>query len=138
MFRFSIFLATTTSPPIITAIWNFNNDTNDYYNNYNGVSANTASYVTGYTNLNNTAFSFISSSSQYVIINSPFLDLTNKSFTVEIWFYLTSLSSGDYGLFGQCQTTSMDKCLMYLIRNYHIYLGFYAGKIIRILSLVFC
>ncbi len=33
------------------------------------------------------------------------------------------LSSNDYGLFGQCQTASMDLCLMFIIRNYYTYPG---------------
>lgn len=87
-----------------------------------------ASYVTDYTGLSNTALNFISTLPQYVTVNSPFLDLTNRSFTVEIWFYPTLLTSSDSGLFGQCQTAAMDQCLMYMIRNYHVYLAFHTGK----------
>ncbi len=124
----SVATTTTTALPIVTALWNFNSNTDDQYNNYNGVSVNTPAYVTGYSNLSNTALDFNGTSSEYVKIASPFLNLTYRSFTVEIWFYPTVLTSSDYGLFGQCQTASMDLCLIYMIRNYYTYLAFYGGK----------
>ena len=124
----SLFIATTIIIPTVNALWNFDGNTNDQYGTYNAVPANAPSFVTGYTGQSNTALAFDGSSSQYVIMSSTFVDLTNKSFTVEMWFYPTALTSGDYGLFGQCQTSSMDLCLMYMIRNYCIYLGFYNGK----------
>ncbi len=126
-----MFLATTTSTtplPIITAIWNFNNNTNDQYNIYNGIAVNAPTYATGYTNLTNTALKLNAPASQYVNISDPFLNLTYRSFTIEIWFYPTTLASSDYGLFGQCQTASMDLCLACMIRNNFTYLSFYSGK----------
>jgi hypothetical protein len=42
-----------------------------------------------------------------------------------MWFYSTALSSADYGLFGQYYAQTTDQSLHYLIRNYHIHLGFY-------------
>ncbi len=123
-----MFVANSTAVPIVVALWNFDNNTNDQYNNYNGIAANTPIYTTGYTDLSNTALSFSAGTSQYVKIADPFLNLTYRSFTVEIWFYPTTLSSGDYGLFGQCQIASMDLCLMFLIRNYYVYLGFLSGE----------
>ncbi len=125
-------VATTTSLPIITAIWNFNGNTDDQYNIYNGIAVNTPSYATGYTNLTGTALSFNAAASQYVNISNPFLNLTYRSFTVEIWFYPTTLVSSDYGLFDQCQTASMDLCLAYMIRNHCTYLGFYSGKLFHL------
>jgi hypothetical protein len=125
-------VATTTSLPIITAIWNFDGNTDDQYNIYNGIAVNTPSYATGYTNLTGTALKLNAAASQYVNISNPFLNLTYRSFTVEIWFYPTTLVSSDYGLFGQCQTASMDLCLAYMIRNDRTYLGFYSGKLFHL------
>ena len=42
-----------------------------------------------------------------------------------MWFYLTALSSSDYGLFGQYYASATDRSFFCLIRNYHLYLGFY-------------
>lgn len=61
-------------------------------------------------------------------MSSSFVDLTYKSFTVEMWFYPTMLTSGDFGLFGQCQTPIQDLCLILMIRNYRLLLAFQAGK----------
>jgi hypothetical protein len=121
-------LYVATAIPIVTAFWDFDNNTNDQNNVYNGVPINAPSYVTGYTNLSSTALSLNGASSQYVSVASPFLNLTYRSFTIEIWLYPTILTSSDYGLFGQCQTASMDLCLMYMIRNYSAYLGFDSGE----------
>lgn len=133
-----MFVANVTTSPTVVVLWNFDNNTNDQYNNYNGIAMNTPSYITGYTNLSNTALNFIGTTSQYVTIANPFLNLTYTSFTVEIWFYPTTLTSGDYGLFGQCQTTSMDLCLTLIIRNYHVYLGFYSGELFHMRNHHFC
>lgn len=84
--------------------------------------------MTGITGQNETALAFNRSASQYVIMSSSFVDLTYKSFTVEMWFYATSLTSQDFGLFGQCEVYSLDRCLILMIRNYRLLLAFYSGN----------
>ena len=126
--RFTLFIATTIVTPAVNALWTFDGNTNDQYNIYNAVPFNGPSYVMGYTGQNNTALSFDNASSQYVSISSPYVNLTYRSITVEMWFYPTTLTSADYGLFGQCQTTAKDLCLIYMIRNYRILLAFHSGK----------
>jgi hypothetical protein len=128
MYSSVFFIATTIVTPSVNALWNFDGNTNDQYSNYNAVPYNSPSYVTGYTGQSSTALAVNSSVSQYVLMNSPFIDLTYKSFTVEMWFYSTMLTSNDYGLFGQCQTPTQDLCLIYMIRNYRILMAFEAGK----------
>ena len=130
MIKRLLFLVNTTSTPvIINATWNFNGDTTDQSNVYNGAAMNSPTYTTGYTNLTSTALSLIGSSSQYVQISEPFLSLSYVSFTVEIWLYPTALvSTQNYGLFGQCQTTSTDLCLNQMIKNNTPYLSFYSGR----------
>ena len=98
------------------------------YNNYNGVALNAPNYVTGYTGLNSKALNVTSSLSQYVIVSTPYFNFTYRSFTVELWFYPTLLTSGDYGLFSQCQSFTPHYCLIYMIRNYRLLLSFYYGK----------
>jgi len=124
----SLFIATTIITPTVDALWSFDNNTNDQYGIYNAVPFNGPTYVTGYTGQSNTALDFDGSQTQYVSMSSSFVNLTYNSFTVEMWFYPTMLTSGDFGLFGQCQTTSQDLCLIYMIRNYRILLAFDAGK----------
>ena len=66
-------------------------------------------------------------SSQYVTINSPFLNLANRAFTVEAWIFLTSLNSTtDTALFAQCQAFSARNCLHYVIRSNKLYMGFFS------------
>lgn len=98
------------------------------YNNYNGIALNAPTYVTGYTGLNGKAMSFIGTSSQYVTVASPFFNLSYRSFTVEMWFYPTVLSSADYGLFGQFEAFSMDRSVACKISNYRLSFEFYSGK----------
>ena len=122
------FTATTTAIPSQTVFWSLDNNTSDMYNNYNGVALNSPNYVIGYTGLNSSALSVTRSLSQYVIVTTPYFNFTYRSFTVELWFYPTLLTSGDYGLFGQCQSTTSNRCLIYMIRNYRLLLAFYSGK----------
>jgi hypothetical protein len=124
----SLFIATSIITPTVNALWSFDGNTNDQYNTYNAVAVNGPSYVTGYTNQSDTALAFNGSLSQYVVMNAAFVNLTNQSFTVEMWFYPTMLTSGVFGLFGQCQTVVMDECLIYMITNYRAYLAFWSGK----------
>jgi len=110
----------------VNALWTFDGNTNDQYNIYNAVAFNGPTYVTGYTGQNDTALAF--NDSQYVMMSSSFVDLTNKSFTIEMWFYPTMLTSDDFGLFGQCQTPAPDLCLIAMIRNYRLLFAFESGN----------
>ncbi len=121
-------IVTTTAVTSQTIFWSFDNNTNDIYNTYNGVAFNSPNYITEYTSLNGQALSFTTSLTQYVIVNSPYLNFTYRSSTVELWFYPTLLTGADYGLFGQCESTTTGHCLIYMIRNYHLLLAFYGSK----------
>lgn len=44
---------------------------------------------------------------------------------MELWFNALTLSTGDYVLFSQVQAQAMDVGLHYIIRNYHLYMGFF-------------
>ncbi|CAF0982609.1 unnamed protein product [Rotaria sordida] len=66
-----------------------------------------------------------SSSSQYMRVSSLFLDLTYRSFTIEAWIFSTTVYSGDYGIFSQCQcTTCSNQCLYFLVRGGYLFAGF--------------
>ena len=109
-------------------MWSFDGNTLDTYGIYSAVSYNGPTYVMGITGQNGTALAFNRSASQYIVITSSFVDLTSKSFTVEMWFYSTSLTDEDYGLFGQCEMASRDRCLILMIRDYRLLLAFHSGK----------
>mgnify|MGYP002378638754 CR=1 FL=1 len=79
------------------------------------------------TGRNNSALFVNGSASQYAMMSS-YIDLTNKSYTVELWFYPMELGTGDFGLFGQCEATTKDLCLIYMIRNYRILMAFHGGR----------
>lgn len=123
----SLFIATTIIVPTVNTLWNFDGNTNDQYGTYNAVPFNPPSFVTGYTGQSSTALSF-DGSTQYVLMSGTFVDLTYKSFTVEMWFYPTVLASGDFGMFGQCETPTQDHCIIYIIRNYRLLMAFQSDK----------
>lgn len=121
-------IATTITVPEVNALWTFDGDTLDTYRTYNAVPHNGPTYVMGITGQSGTALSFDRSASQYVVMSSSFVDLTYKSFTVEMWFYPTLLTELDHVLLSQCDSISPDRCLILMIRDYRLYLAFYAGR----------
>ena len=111
--------------PYTRIFWRFDNNTRDFYNVYNGDSINGATYlspgITGY----GSSLLLRSNTSQYVNVSSPTLDLTNTSFTFEIWCNATLLNaSGHNGLIGQCSSYETDKCLHLALRTRIPYFGF--------------
>lgn len=123
------FIATTVLTPVVHALWPFDGNTNNHYGNYNAMPFQGINYTRGYTGQPGTAIAFGGSINQTAVIPSPFVDLTNKSFTVELWFYATHLTSADTGIFGQCEKTAKDLCLIYMIRDYHLLMAFHSGKL---------
>lgn len=113
---------------MVSILWTFDNTTDDIYNIYNGIAVNSPNYVTSYTGLGSEAINLTGSSSQYVKVDDPLFDFTYRSFTIEIWFYPTLLTTSDFGLFGQCDTMTTDRCLSLMIKNDCVYFGFYDGK----------
>jgi len=68
----------------VIAFWNFDNNTNDRYNNYNGIDLNTSSYAIDYIKLSDTSLKLSAAASQYVEIADPFINLTYRTSIVEI------------------------------------------------------
>lgn len=69
-------------------------------------------------------------SSQSASVNSPFLDMVNRSFTLEAWIYPNTLATGtDYAIFGQFDTGSTSRGLHIIIRNQRIYFGFFGDDV---------
>ena len=89
---------------------------------------NSATYYTPGINGYGSALSLTRSSSQYVTV-STYRNLTYRSFTVEMWFYATSLTTGDFGLFGQFYDAVTDQAIHYIIRNYKLLLAFFGDDL---------
>ncbi|UJR24399.1 hypothetical protein I4U23_005776 [Adineta vaga] len=110
----------------IEIIWYFNNNTNDFYNIYNGIGINNISY-SSLSLINNSLSLYLQSKFyQYVEILSPSLDLNNRSFTFELLINPFILNNSYfYGLIGQCTTSSTNQCLHLAIRNSYLFFGFF-------------
>ena len=57
---------------------------------------------------------------------SDYYNLTYTSFTVQMWFYATFLSSYDDGLFSQSEQLTSRRSLHYLVRNSRLHMGFFS------------
>ncbi len=69
------------------------------------------------------AILFTAASFQSVLVPT-FLNLSFTSFTIEAWINPT-LTTGDRGIFGQCQcSTCANQCLYFILRSGRLYIGF--------------
>jgi hypothetical protein len=68
------------------------------------------------------------SSGQYVNVQK-YRNLVARSFTIEMWFYSTSLTNQNNGLFGQYYAQNTDQSLHCMIRNRTLYFGFYSDDV---------
>ena len=73
-------------------------------NNYNGTVIGSPSFAPGYINQ---GMQF--SDNGYIML--PHIDFYRRSFTVELWFYLTNITYNAMALFGECPNTITDECL---------------------------
>ena len=65
----------------------------------------------------------LSGSAQQQYVQIPFVNLAQKSFTIEAWIYVFGVSLvADYGIFGQCD--SNNNCLSISLRNGRFVLSF--------------
>ncbi|CAM2701269.1 unnamed protein product [Rotaria socialis] len=100
---------------MVTALYTFDGNPNDWTGS--GIGILFGSVLPGYTNqpyVGLEAISLSSASSQYVQISN--VNLAQKSFTIEVWLYITTGSlTSDYGIFGQCD--SNNKCICISLRN---------------------
>ena len=122
---FLIPATTEASVPVVSIFWNFDNNTKDLYNVYNGV-ASSISYsplgITGY----GAALSVPYSSSSRVTVSSPYINLRNRSFTVAEWVYPgTTMYANDYLIVALCPTATNYQCMQALIRYGRPFLSFY-------------
>ena len=111
-----------------TALWSFDYNTDDTFNNLNGVAVGRPAYGRGILG-RGASIRLDSSSRQFVSIVSDLLRLKQTSFTIEMWIYLTKLGSGEIGLFCSCPAATQDSCLHFVIRGQRLYCGFYANDV---------
>ena len=83
--------------------WLFDQTFNDALENYNASSVNNVTFTTqGYVQQ---AAVFIANANQMLI--APHMPLTNSSFTIETWLYITSLMNvQDQCIFGLCSAAA--------------------------------
>lgn len=136
---FTLLATTTTSFPCGSCVnktwisstnrlaqWLFDGNYRDVMNNYNTTPANSMSFTSyGYVNQ---AIIFTNNTSP--MLNVPYIPLSNTSFTIDTWLYITGLQNiYDHGIFGLCSQIAAFKCMHLTFRlnngNYHLYFGFY-------------
>jgi hypothetical protein len=103
---------------MLTVLFPFDGNLNDLTGYATGTFFGSGSigYSTG-CYVGSQAASLTSTSSQYVQI--PYVNLAQRSFTIETWVYMQSSGSQvDYGIFSQCDSNS--RCLSVSVRNARI------------------
>ena len=116
----------------VKIFWSFDNNLDDLYNNFPGVTVNGSSFAANGINGYGSCLYLNRSASQSVVIYSPpFLNMAQTSFSLQAWIYGTSFydsvngSIGDNAIFGQHQNYATDQSLHIIVRDRKIYLGFY-------------
>lgn len=104
------------------AYYKFESNTNDLTGNYPASGLSSPTYTTGYAGsgiyLNGAPFEQLITSS---------MNLSSRSFTIELWFYLTRIPTQDNAFFGQQSIADVGKyCLFLMSRLGRLYMGFYA------------
>ena len=111
--------------------WSFDNTLQDLYNIYNTVGTNGPTFSSPGYNGAGSCLQLSSSSAQSVSVASPFLNLTYKSFSLEVWAYPTTMNnpSSDNAIFGQYEQSSTSRGLHINIRSQRIYFGFFGDDV---------
>lgn len=129
-------IATTTTPYGVEYLWTFDSNYQDLSATFDGIPINGVEFsaftITGY----GTSLSLVSAVQQAVLIEKPFIDLSDGSWTFETWIYPFILdNNADYGIIGQCESLSTDRCLHLNIRNGKLYMGFFSDDLSGVTSL---
>jgi hypothetical protein len=114
--------------------WNFDNTLQDQFNIYNGIGSNGPTFRAPGYNGDGACLYLNSSFNQSVSIISPFLSMSNISFSVEVWMYPNTLNNAttnsDNAIFGQFESITTDHALHLSIRNQLIYFGFFTNDVV--------
>lgn len=100
----------------------------------NGVGTNNPTYLSpGYNGAGACLVLNKALSQSVTVLSPPILMMNYTSFTFEVWIYANSLCDGlscsHNAIFGQLEQEATDQGLHLVIRNRHIYLGFYNDDI---------
>jgi hypothetical protein len=106
---------------MVTALYPLDGNPNDITGFATGVLFGTS--LPSFVNpcyIGSQSLSLNSAFQQYLQI--PSLGLTQTSFTIEIWLYVSGIVTGDFGIFGQCDLNGI--CLALSLRNGRLALAF--------------
>jgi hypothetical protein len=109
---------------MVTLLYTFDGNFNDMTGYATGTAFGSPA-VPGFTSGSNNyvgsqALILAVGSQQYVQI--PYVNLAYRSFTIEVWVYLTGPLLADYGIFGQCDSNG--NCMSISVRNGRFALSF--------------
>lgn len=118
----------------VQIFWSFDQTFQDLYNNFNGVGTNSPTYLSpGYNGAGSCVWLSRSMNQLVTILSSPFLNMANTSFTLQAWMYAQTLcdgvSCGDHALFGRYDQNVPDRSLHIIVRDQHIYFGFFQDDV---------
>ncbi|CAF4089077.1 unnamed protein product, partial [Adineta steineri] len=112
------------------SFWPMDNSAVDIISGLNGEGVNSPTYVTPGITGSGYSLRLISSSNQYITI-STYQSFVSTSFTVEMWIYPTTLSSGtSYGLFNQYQSLTTDHNLYVCLYGGNLKMGFWSDDVV--------
>ncbi|CAF4243469.1 unnamed protein product, partial [Adineta steineri] len=118
------FFETVTYPYDARSYWAMENNVADSISNLSGTTINSPTFYAQGIN-GGYALKLIRSSNQYITIPT-YQSFVSTSFTVEMWMYPTSFSSGNsYGLFGQSASSTTDQDLALSIGGTVLRLSFW-------------
>jgi len=118
-------------------LFDSNSSITDTSQTFSGILLNNPTFSSSSISGYGYSLSFTASLSQGVVFPNPFLNLSNKSWTFEVWIYLsTSPGSTEWAIIGQCASTSTRRCLHLTIRNTKIYFGLYSDDLTGFQTLV--
>ena len=116
--------------PTTTLLWSFDSTFNDQSRTFNGTPVNNATFSPSTYSGYGSSLSLVVSLRQSVTFASPFLNLTNQSWTFETWIYpIGNFSSGDFSIVTQCQAQTAYRCLSLLIRDGNFTIAFFADAL---------
>ncbi|CAF1146911.1 unnamed protein product [Adineta ricciae] len=111
---------------IITVLYPFDGNYNDLTGYATGTPYGSPIFSTNYPGYLSQAVYLPAGSQQYIQI--PYVNLSQRSFTVQTWVYPTVISAGnDLGIFSQCDSNSI--CLSLSIRSGRLALSFDAMNV---------
>lgn len=121
----------------VRILWTFDNDLEDFYGNFPGVSVNSPSYKhPGINGYGSCIYLNASAQQSVTVFTPPFLNMAYTSFSLSAWVKANSFRSGcgiccqgDNAIFGQHDQQTADRSLHIIVRTQSIYMGFYADDV---------